>query len=125
MTTDIMELWAEIAAGALPEGVKVYESSNVKGAYNVCQWHGLTYFCTATDSDVYNRAAMLLIVDGWERQGWKFLREKNEADFDWLAFPPNWIDDPSTMLDHAHEREIIALGNVLAELGRSVKEGQA
>jgi len=124
MTTDIMELWAEIAAGALPEGVG---ASITKQDPRVLLYVGndVRHYVSEGSSDAHNRAAMLLIVDGWERQGWKFLREKNEADFDWLAFPPNWIDDPSTMLDHAHEREIIALGNVLAELGRSVKEGQA
>jgi len=126
VTTDIMELWAEISAGALPEGVKVYESSNVKGAYNVCQWHGLTYFCTATDSDVYNRAAMLLIVDGWERQGKTFIRDRVAGeDYGKLEYYWDCCRGKYCLTCCTHERETIALGNVLAELGRAVKEGQS
>jgi hypothetical protein len=124
MTTDIMELWQQIAAGALPEGVTV-KSCDIFQGYKVWQRGQDTCMINANDVDTDHRAAMLLIVDGWERQEWQFVREKVNASYDWLAFSKEWEEDSDKYFQHSHEREIIALGNVLAKLGRAVKEGQS
>jgi hypothetical protein len=117
MTTDIMELWQQIAAGALPEGVTVSVDSMGVDVESPLfgDWvsfkHGL---------DHGHRSLMLLIVDGWERQGKEFTRDLTAGTFTWYSYPK---DLPSFY--RQHEREIIALARVLAELGRAVKEGQA
>jgi hypothetical protein len=123
MTTDIMELWAEIAAGALPEGVTVSVDSmgvDVESPL-IGDWvsfkHGL---------DHGHRSLMLLIVDGWERQGYEFARwrmdneETRLKEFGWDCH-----HDGRWLHSSLEEREIIALARVLAELGRAVKEGQS
>jgi hypothetical protein len=125
MTADIMELWAEIAAGALPEGITIGWRPNTlyfwidatAGDYGIAGEHSV---------DSQHRAAMLLIVDGWERQGYAFERSRlwydGTAGFRYLVTADGNVDIRSVKW---HEREIIALGKVLAELGRAVKEGQA
>lgn len=118
MTTDILELWQEIAAGAMPDGVKVICDSYGIGVYGPEDMQIIT--CKPM-SDYEHRAAMLLIVDGWERQGWQFVREKVNVGYDWLAFSKEWEEDPDKYYQHPHEREILSLGNVLAELGNACK----
>lgn len=108
--TPIMQLWARIAAGKLPEGIGVdFKNGDSPSATILINGCRHTYLDDDSTND-WHRYALLKIVDAWETQGLEFSRRRYGRSIAW-----GYYDGDEAWWGNSNESEILALATVLAE----------